>query len=414
VTRLRHLWPRPTVRLRLTLWYASIFLLAGTVMLAVAYVIVSRSLTAYYNQTEAETLRGIQRLERSGRLPPVRSVTVPVPEGSREGRRIALEERVRDRAEADAKADQRRRVATQFALALGATTLLSLGGGWLVAGRALRPVAEITAAARSVTGGRLDRRIGLAGPRDELKELADTFDEMLARLDAAFASQRRFVANAAHELRTPLALVKAAVDVTLDDPRALSSAARMRAMADTVREGIDRSERLTESLLTLATSDRGLDRSEPADLARLARSAAAEATRDDAARQLSFTWRLDAAPVLGDPVLLERMIANLLANAARYNVPDGFVEFATGRRNGHAFVRVVNSGPVVPDEEVPGLTQPFRRARRDRAPADGVGLGLSIVDSVARAHGGRLELAARLDGGLAATVRLPSPPARAT
>jgi signal transduction histidine kinase len=408
VTAVRRLLPRPTVRLRLTLWYASIFLFAGTLMLVVAYVIVSSSLTAYYNQTEAETLRGIERLERSGRLPPARSVTVPIPEGSREAARIALEERVRDRAEASAKADQRRRVAAQFALALGATTLLSLGGGWLVAGRALRPVAAITAAARNVTEGHLDRRIGLVGPHDELKELADTFDQMLARLDAAFASQRRFVASAAHELRTPLALVRAAVDVTLEDPNAHRSPARIQAMADTVREGIERSERLTESLLTLATSDRGLERSEATDLAELARSAADDLRAQHAAGELNVSARLDAAPVAGDPVLLERMIANLVGNAVRYNEPAGFVELATGQRNGSAFVRVVNSGPVVAEEDVPGLVQPFRRAEPGPAPNGGVGLGLSIVDSVARAHGGGLQLAARREGGLAATVRLPT------
>ena len=411
MTTVRRLLPKPSVRLRLTLWYASIFLVAGTLMLGVAYVIVSRSLTAYYRQTEAETVRGIERLERSGRLPPTESLSVPVPEEGPERERRALEERVHAQAEARAKADQRRRVAVQFSLALAGAVVLSLAGGWLVAGRALRPVAEITAAARRVGAGRLDERIALAGPRDELKELADTFDEMLTRLQAAFVSQRRFVANASHELRTPLSLIRAAVEVTLEDPEASSDPARLREMADGVRDGIARSERLTEGLLTLASSDRGLERREPVDLGELARSAGADLGPQLSAADLSVESRFDAAPVSGDPVLLGRMISNLIENAARYNEPAGFVQITTGQRDGWAYVQVVNSGAPVAPADADALVEPFRRAAADRASGHaGVGLGLSIVAAVARAHGGDVDLGARAAGGLDVTVSLPRGP----
>jgi signal transduction histidine kinase len=406
----RRLLPRPTVRLRLTLWYASIFLVAGTLMLLAAYLIVSRSLTAYYRQTEAETARGIERLVRSGQVggPPA-NVVIPGPNPAEDRRRFRAEERVRKAAEARAKADQRRRVVVQFSLALGGTTLISLAAGWLVAGRALRPVSEITAAARSVSEGRLDRRIALDGPRDELKELADTFDAMLTRLDAAFASQRRFIANASHELRTPLALMRAAVDVTLDDPDALADPARLATMTDTVREAISRSERLTESLLTLASSDRGLERREIADLGHLAQSAADDLRAQIAASGLRERQRLRRCPVSGDPVLLERMVANLIENAVRYNSPGGFVEVATSLDDGIATVQVTNSGPGVPPDDLAALILPFRRAGDERqgTPA-GVGLGLSIVASIARAHGGEVDLSARPVGGLVAAVRLPA------
>jgi signal transduction histidine kinase len=401
------IFARPTVRLRLTLWYASIFLVAGTLLLVGAYVIVSRSLTAYYRQTERETARGIERLVQSGEFRGPSSVVVPAPMPVEERRRFRAEERIRQAAEARAKTDQRRRVAIQFSLALGGTTLFSLAAGWLVAGRALRPVSEITAAARSVSEGRLDRRIALSGPRDELKELADTFDAMLTRLDAAFASQRRFIANASHELRTPLAVMRAAVDVTLDDPHALADRERLAAMTTTVRRGIARSERLTESLLTLASSDRGLERREPADLSLLTQSAADDLQAEIAASGLRFSRRLDGCPVCGDPILLERMIANLIENAVRHNHRAGFVDVTTGLHDGVARVQVANSGSRLADD-LETLIQPFRRADHDRCDGSGVGLGLSIVVSIARAHGGDVELSARAGGGLVATVLLPS------
>jgi signal transduction histidine kinase len=289
--------------------------------------------------------------------------------------------------------------------ALAALVVASAWLGWIVAGRVLRPVHAITAAARRASEENLSERIALTGPDDELKELADTFDAMLGRLDAAFASQRRFVANASHELRTPLTVMRTAIDVTLAKPG--RTPAQLEAMAVEVRHAVDRAEALIEALLTLARSDRGAGPRERLDVAVLAEDALDAAAPVIRAHPVTVQAALQPAAALGDPVLVERLVTNLIDNAIRHNVLDGWVQVATGTRDGLAFIDVANGGPLIPAELVPSLFEPFRRLSERSGSPDGTGLGLSIVRSVAIAHSGQATARHLPAGGLEVSVWLP-------
>jgi signal transduction histidine kinase len=298
----------------------------------------------------------------------------------------------------------------------GLTGLMALGAGlfgWLLAARMLKPLRDITGAARRLSAENLHERIKLEGPRDELKELADTFDSMLGRLDAAFSSQRRFVANASHELRTPLAIMRAQIDVALSDPAVTRT--ELIATSHVVHDAVDRCERLMDGLLVLARSDRGLDAAEPVDLAEAAARAMDQVSDAAAERGIQLRSALKPAAVRGDQSLLDRMVANLLENAVAYNLPSGWVEVWTSNGSDRARLRVANSGPRVPPEQVTSLFEPFRRLSRDRTGSGrGAGLGLSIVRSVARAHGGEARARPRTSGGLMVEVELPAAPLHAT
>jgi len=300
------------------------------------------------------------------------------------------------------------RLASQYALALLGTAILALAVGWAAAGRMLRPLKTITATARHVSDERLGERIALAGPRDELRELADTFDAMLERLQESMEAQRRFVANASHELRSPLTVIRTEADVALADPDA--DVAELRRMGEAVLEATDRTEALLDGLMVLARSQRGLVRRRPADLAVAARRAADEASSAARAAGLDLTVDAGEAPVTGDDHLLARLVGNLVDNAVRYNGPGGRIAVDTGRTNGTAHVRVANTGPRVPAGAVDRLTEPFERLGRS-ADGRGAGLGLSIVRAVADAHGGDVRIAAPAQGGLDVTVELPARPA---
>jgi signal transduction histidine kinase len=269
----------------------------------------------------------------------------------------------------------------------------------------LRPLQDITATAKRVSQDNLDERIAMEGPRDELKELADTFDGMLERLSGAFASQRRFVANASHELRTPLSVIRTELDVTLGDPHATNS--DLRAMAETVREATAATERLIQGLLTLARSEAGVTRRDPVDLAEGARDALSQTAGEAAAAGLETSALLDPAPVRGDRRLIERLVANLVENAVRHNRPGGRVEVRTSLSAGRSAVEVRNDGEVIPAAAVASLLEPFQRLDRG-ARGDGAGLGLSIVRSVAEAHGGTVTVKPRKTGGLIVRVELPA------
>jgi signal transduction histidine kinase len=361
---------RPTVRLRMTLLYAGVFFVAGALLLSVSYILVRETLL------DPANLRNV---------------------AGDWNHNVAVQHDVADTTLP--------KLRNYYMVALAAMTGLSVLLGWAIAGRVLRPLQRITATAKRVSQDTLDERIDLAGPHDELKELADTFDGMLARLSAAFASQRRFVANASHELRTPLTVIRTELDVTLADPHATT--AELRAMGETVRDATLETERLIQALLTLARSEAGVTRHDPVDLAECARIAVDQTGPDARARDLAVRPVLEPAPVRGDRRLLERLVANLVENAVRHNVDGGAVEIRTASADGRSTVEVHNDGAIVPPDAVPSLLEPFQRLDRG-ARGDGVGLGLSIVRSVAEAHGGSVELRARPVGGLVVRVSLPA------
>jgi signal transduction histidine kinase len=297
----------------------------------------------------------------------------------------------------------------------GAAVLVPLAGllAWFVAGRSLRPIRSITAAARRTSVDRLSDRLGMTGPRDEITELADTFDAMMARLENAFEAQRRFVADASHELRTPLAVAATSIDVVLAKPD--RTPAQLEAMAHDVRGALTRVERLVDSLLALTRSEQ-LDRArEPVDLATLAEDALDAQRTTILARRLSVTTALDESRTTGDPALLDRMVGNLVDNAVRHNIAGGRIEVRTAQTKSGVTLTVVNDGPAIPGEVLPQLREPFHRLHgRARTADTGLGLGLAIADAVCRAHRGTLRLRALPSGGIEATAELPTrdqPPA---
>jgi len=296
--------------------------------------------------------------------------------------------------------------AGRSAIGLAVTALLGLGISWIVAGRMLRPLRSLTAATRRISQDRLHERIALDGPSDELKELADTFDEMVARLEASFNSQRRFVADAAHELRTPLAIARTGAEVQLAKRQATPE--QWQAMAHRVLAATGRAERTLDGLLALARSDSGVIAGETHDLAVAAAGALSDADGDAERAELTVRTDLRAAPVNGDPALLDRLVSNLVDNAIRHNHPGGWVEVVTDRGDQKASVTVRNSGDPVPPAEVDRLFEPFQRLAPQRT-ADGrsTGLGLAIVRSIVGAHGGTVMAAANAGGGLTVTVTLP-------
>ena len=393
---------RRPVRLRLTLVYSGLFLAAGAVLLAVTYGLVAQSLDT---GLAAATSSPAAKYERQAVNICISSAPTP---GDVANCKAKAQQSLKDATEASAASQRSQTLARLLDYSLAALAALVLGSawlGWIVAGRALRPVHAITAAARRASEENLGERIALAGPDDELKELADTFDAMLARLDAAFASERRFVANASHELRTPLTVMRTAIDVTLAKPG--RTPAQVEAMAVEVRHAVDQAEALIEALLTLARSDRGTGLREPLDVAVLAEDALDAAAPAIRAHPVSVQAALEPAPALGDPVLVERLVTNLIDNAIRHNVPNGWVQVATGTREGMTFIDVANGGPLIPSELGPSLFEPFRRLSERAGSPNGTGLGLSIVRSVAVAHHGQATARPRPAGGLEVSVSFP-------
>ncbi|WP_329544382.1 HAMP domain-containing histidine kinase [Streptomyces sp. NBC_01356] len=306
---------------------------------------------------------------------------------------------------------------THGGIALVAVGILAGGFGWMTAGRALRPLHRITETAQEIAGADgtqrgLHERIALTGPYDEVKRLADTFDVMLEKLDRSFDGQRRFVANASHELRTLLALNRALVELAVTRPGAAVSTKQLGESLLTVNQ---RHEQLIDGLLVLADAENELAERSPADLADIARHVLHQT---EAAKTPGPDVRstLHPAPVRGDPILLERLVQNLVENAVRHNTADGWVAVATGTESGRAVLTVSNTGPVVPPHETEALFQPFRRLHRDRLDGGrGSGLGLSIVRAIAHAHGGDAGATPREGGGLTVSVGFPpgSEPAHA-
>ncbi|MDT4891038.1 MAG: hypothetical protein QOE97_73 [Pseudonocardiales bacterium] len=291
----------------------------------------------------------------------------------------------------------------------GIIVIIGTTGGYLLAKQALRPIARLTQTAKQLSTETLDQRIALGGPDDELRELADTFDEMLARLDAAFDSQRLFVANASHELRTPLSVIRTELEVTLADPDA--DAAELRRMGEVVESAAERAQRLVASLLTLARLQavgRGeLEVNEPVDLATLVPAALNAIEAEAAEKQITIETEIESASTVGDPRLLERLIGNLVENGIRHNVPDGWLRVTTGETDDRVWLHVSNGGPVIAADDIDSLFEPFRRGGRLRTATRGAGLGLAIVRLIVDAHHGRLQAAAPPFGGLAIRIELP-------
>ena len=283
---------------------------------------------------------------------------------------------------------------------------VALGIGWLIAGRVLRPLRTITATAREISATNLHQRLTVAGPDDEFRQLGDTLDGLFGRLEASFQAQRHFVANASHELRTPLTAEKTVLQVALADPEATT--ATLRSACKKALQWNEQQERLIDALLTLASSERGIERWEPFNLADLAGKAILDRHQDAERRNIRIDSALSAAPVTGDPALAESLIANLLSNAIRHNLDGGRVEVSTGLTDGRAIVTVSNTGPLIPPDEVDRLFQPFQRLGSQRLrPAGGHGLGLPIVSAIVSVHGAALTASARPEGGLGITVSFP-------
>ena len=382
--------PAPTIRLRLTAMYGLVFLVTGAVLLTIGYELV------YHNLNGTGTYRN--ELRKLGLAPQF----LGRPPGFEPGSAAA---RIADAVRAQLRSDALHRLLIEYIVALGAMTMVSVVAGWLLAGRALRPLRDITATARRVSGENLGERISLEGPADELKQLADTFDGMLIRLDGAFASQRHFVANASHELRTPLAIMRTEVDVALADPDA--NVEELRRMGDAIRETVDRCERLIEGLLMLARSEAATGREEPADMAALAADCVTDLRARAREADVEIRDDLEPAWTRGDPALLERMIANLVDNGIQHNEHGGYLRVSTRTEAGRVLVAVANGGPRIEPADADRLTEPFRRL--DRA-AGGFGLGLSIVRSVVNAHGGTMSIRAPETGGLEVRIDLPALP----
>ncbi|MEU7058837.1 HAMP domain-containing sensor histidine kinase [Streptomyces sp. NPDC046197] len=383
-------WLRPTIRIRLTLLYGGMFLIAGILLLSIIYLLAANALNVG-SELPFKILSG-QLTSDTCNFPSQPSVTEinhAMNECVNQQRQHALDN-----------------LLSRSLLALLGLAVIAFAFGYAMAGRVLSPLGRITRTARAVAGSDLSRRIELDGPDDELKELADTFDEMLERLQRAFTAQQRFVGNASHELRTPLAINRTLLEVHLSDPNA---PVELQQLGKTLLATNERSEQLVEGLLLLARSENQIVERKPVDLAEVASQAVDQVHGEAEAKGVKIRGERKAAVVQGNGVLLERIALNLVQNAVRYNVTeDGWVEVTTDVQHGQAVLVVTNTGPVVPAYEIDNLFEPFRRLRTERTGSDkGVGLGLSIARSVARAHGGHIAAQPREGGGLVMRVTLP-------
>ncbi|MBK3544515.1 MULTISPECIES: cell wall metabolism sensor histidine kinase WalK [Streptomyces] len=386
-------WLRPTIRIRLTLLYGGMFLIAGIVLLSIIYMLAAQALHD----------AGSVSFRVAGTNVQITSDTCPQLGAALNN------DQLNDAIKACTSAQRQQALDSllnRALLALVGLSVMAFAFGYAMAGRVLSPLGRITRTARRVAGTDLTRRIELDGPDDELKELADTFDDMLDRLERAFTAQQRFVGNASHELRTPLAINRTLLEVHLSDPGAPPE---LHQLGKTLLATNERSEQLVEGLLLLARSDNQIVERKPVDLAEVAERAIDQTRAEALASKVEIRGERESATVQGNGVLLERIALNLVQNAVRYNVPeDGWVEVTTEVSDGQALLVVSNTGPVVPAYEIDNLFEPFRRLRTERTGSDkGVGLGLSIARSVARAHGGRIIAEPREGGGLVMRVTLP-------
>jgi signal transduction histidine kinase len=375
---------RPTLRVRMALLYGGLVLLVGVSLLFTCVILIDRAL--------AKT--PIYRLTNGAHVVGTDGKTIPF-----------------DAEDATRKAQDSavHYLYTTGSLYFAIIVVIGATGGYLLAKQALRPIARLTQTARALSTETLDQRINLGGPDDELRELADTFDEMLGRLDQAFDSQRLFVANASHELRTPLSVIRTELEVTLSDPDA--DVAELRRMGEVVASAAERAQRLVASLLTLARLQAveagDLEVAEAVDLATLIPDVVDAVSAEADSKSVSIETEVEPAITLGDPRLLERLIGNLIENAIRHNVPNGWLRVTTGQTAERVWLHVANGGALIASSDVEALFEPFRRGGRVRTATRGAGLGLAIVRLIVDAHHGKLQAAAPPFGGLAIRIELP-------
>jgi signal transduction histidine kinase len=406
----RKILGRRSVRARIALACAGLFLVTGGAFVAATYTLVDHNLastastnpagTNQTNQTQGETeLLKICQKEQIGGGPLTDAQRAQCKQAFAGGVLVGADnQRTRDLHQ----------LLIWSVVGLVGGTIVAGGLGWAIGRRILNPLHKVTSAARRASQEHLDERINLDGPSDELKELADTFDDMLNRLDLAFVSQRRFVANASHELRTPLTAMRTLIDVAMAKP--VRTTEGLETLVGRVRDAVDQSEAIIDGLLTLARSDRGLTVRELVDLEAAALDAIDQTSVAARESDITVEANLSAAPMPGDRVLVERLVTNLVDNAIRYNFEGGSINVETGTDavQSQSYLSITNTGPLVPEWKLPSLFEPFTRLEQRVANGDGVGLGLSIVASVVAAHGGRLEADALPNGGLKITIRFPA------
>src|SRR6516225_1410584 len=385
--------PRWTVRLRLTLLYGSLVLVSAGAVVGSIYLLFDTWWSG--GEVITETSLPVHQAGAAGGpgkgLPAQAQPSAQVPD-----------------VKARVKAADLRQLLVVSGIAMGAVVTLSAGLGWFVAGRVLRPIRTITTSVREISEDSLHARLAAPGPDDELKELADTFDQLLQRLETAFEAQRQFAANASHELRTPLTFERTLLEVALADPDCTLDS--LRATCQRLLALGTQQEQLIESLLTLAQSQTGLAVRGPVDLGKAAQDAVSSRTSQLAEAGLRIDTDINPALISGDGHLIGRLITNLLDNAIRYNAPAGFVSLRTATENDRCVLTVANSGPSIAPEQVTRLHRPFARLGPARTGAeDGAGLGLSIVASITRAHGADLSITPRAEGGLIVCVKFKQP-----
>ena len=434
--------PRRTARRRLTALYGGLFILSGAALVAITYVLFRRA-TEYrtphlpkiphiaaiqdlkpptpLGKAQGQLTQAQHELILAAGSPPGESVPTPLAhvqdQLTQAQHQLAkgqhqLADAVHQLAQAGSvqaaqRAADSHQLLVNSGIALAIVAVLAILAGWLIAGRMLRPIRTITRTARRISSTSLHERLALDGPQDELKELGDTLDDLFGRLDAAFEAQRHFVANASHELRTPLTAERALLQVALDDPG--TTAAAWRSTAEEVLVSNDEQAHMIEALLTLASSEAGLNGHEPVDLAATVAATLVDLQPEIERLRIHIEEATAPAPLEGDPLLVERLVANVLTNAVRHNIVDGRVEVVTSVEEGKAVLSVTNTGPLIPPGEVDRLFQPFQRLDPRRANyRDGHGLGLSIVRAIATAHQASIGAHPMPDGGLSVSVIFPS------
>ena len=417
-SRLRH--PRTTVRWRLTLLYGALFLGSGAVLLAITYTLVANATVSGPGNLQHQVILG--RLPPHAALglsskaasritgPPYRRAPVgTVPGPLRRLLRSRAGQAVVQFVGSAQRISDLHQLEVESAIALALMAIVSTALGWVVAGRVLRPLRTMTTATQQISEANLHERLEMPGPRDELRQLADTIDELLGRLEGAFDAQRLFVANASHELRTPLTTARALLEMIISDPHA--TVETFRTTCEQVLEEGEQQEQLIDALLTLAHGQRGIDHGQTLDLADITGEVLHAHEPDAAGLGVHLDVSLNAAPMWGDRRLMERLVSNLLENALRHNTQNGRVRLRVKTVAGQATLQVANTGPPVPADQVDRLLQPFQRLAPDRVGHhNGVGLGLSIVAAIATAHDATLEIHPGIDGGLQIELRFPHTP----